>query len=110
MIISGPWAVEGIRAAGVPYAVTSIPSGTQPGAPFMGVQGFMVNAFGQNQLLAQTFLQTFVATDKTMQAFFDQDPRISAWIPVAEKIEDPKPTTLQRRLALWRSPCPTFLP
>ena len=89
MIISGPWALEGIRAAGVPYAVTSIPSGTQPGAPFMGVQGFMVNAFSQNQLLAQTFLQTFVATDETMQAFFDQDPRISAWTPVAEKIEDP---------------------
>lgn len=89
MIISGPWALEGIRAAGVPYAVTNIPSGTQPGAPFMGVQGFMVNAFSQNQLLAQTFLQTFVATDETMQAFFDQDPRISAWTSVAGKIEDP---------------------
>lgn len=89
MIISGPWALEGIRAAGVPYAVASIPTGTAPGAPFMGVQGFMVNAFSQNQLLAQTFLQTFVATDATMQAFFDNDPRISAWLPVAQAIEDP---------------------
>lgn len=89
MIISGPWALEGIRSAGVPYAVTNIPSGTQPGAPFMGVQGFMVNAFSKNQLLAQTFLQSFVATDETMQAFFDQDPRISAWTAVADKIEDP---------------------
>ncbi len=89
MIISGPWAINGIKAAGVPYAVTNIPAGTQPGAPFMGVQGFMVNAFSKNQLLAQTFLQTFVATDATMQAFFDQDPRISAWTPVADKIEDP---------------------
>ena len=89
MIISGPWAINGIKAAGVPYAVANIPAGTQPGAPFMGVQGFMVNAFSQNQLLAQTFLQTFVATDATMQAFFDRDPRISAWVPVADKIEDP---------------------
>jgi maltose-binding protein MalE len=89
MVISGPWAINGIKAAGVPYAVTNIPAGTQPGAPFMGVQGFMVNAFSKNQLLAQTFLQTFVATDATMQAFFDQDPRISAWMPVADKIEDP---------------------
>jgi len=89
MIISGPWAINGIKAAGVPYAVTNIPAGTQPGAPFMGVQGFMLNAFSKNQLLAQTFLQTFVATDETMQAFFDQDPRISAWMPVADKIEDP---------------------
>jgi maltose-binding protein MalE len=89
MVISGPWAINGIKAAGVPYAVANIPAGTQPGAPFMGVQGFMVNAFSKNQLLAQTFLQTFVATDATMQAFFDQDPRISAWLPVADKIEDP---------------------
>jgi len=89
MVISGPWAINGIKAAGVPYAVANIPAGTQPGAPFMGVQGFMVNAFSQNQLLAQTFLQTFVATDATMQAFFDRDPRISAWVPVADKIEDP---------------------
>ena len=89
MVISGPWAINGIKAAGVPYAVTNIPAGTQPGAPFMGVQGFMVNAFSKNQLLAQTFLQTFVATDATMQAFFDKDPRISAWMPVADKIEDP---------------------
>lgn len=89
MVISGPWAINAIKAAGVPYAVTNIPSGTQPGAPFMGVQGFMVNAFSKNQLLAQTFLQTFVASDETMQAFFDRDPRISAWMPVADKIEDP---------------------
>lgn len=89
MVISGPWAINGIKAAGVPYAVANIPAGTQPGAPFMGVQGFMVNAFSPNQLLAQTFLQTFVATDATMQAFFDRDPRISAWVPVADKIEDP---------------------
>lgn len=89
MVISGPWAINGIKAAGVPYAVANIPTGTQPGAPFMGVQGFMVNAFSKNQLLAQTFLQTFVATDETMQSFFDQDPRISAWMPVADKIEDP---------------------
>jgi arabinogalactan oligomer / maltooligosaccharide transport system substrate-binding protein len=88
MVISGPWALEGIRAAEVPYAVGNIPTGTVEGAPFLGVQGFMVNAFSKNQLLAQTFLQTFVATDETMQAFFDRDPRASAWIPVSAKIED----------------------
>jgi maltose/maltodextrin transport system substrate-binding protein/arabinogalactan oligomer/maltooligosaccharide transport system substrate-binding protein len=69
MMISGPWALNGIREAGVPYAITNIPTGTQPGAPFLGVQGFMINAFSKNQLLAQTFLQQFVATDATMQAF-----------------------------------------
>jgi maltose/maltodextrin transport system substrate-binding protein/arabinogalactan oligomer/maltooligosaccharide transport system substrate-binding protein len=89
MLISGPWALEGFRAAGVPYAVAPIPAGTEPGRPFMGVQGFMLNAFSKNQLLAQTFLQEFVATDETMQALYEQDPRVSAWIPVAEQIDDP---------------------
>ncbi|MBK8047723.1 MAG: maltose ABC transporter substrate-binding protein [Anaerolineales bacterium] len=89
MVITGPWALNGLREAKVPYAVADIPTGTQPGAPFLGVQGFMVNAFSKNQLLAQTFLQQFVASDATMQAFFDSDPRPSAWIPVSEKITDP---------------------
>jgi maltose/maltodextrin transport system substrate-binding protein/arabinogalactan oligomer/maltooligosaccharide transport system substrate-binding protein len=89
MLLSGPWALSGFREAGVPYAVAPVPAGTQPGQPFMGVQGFMINAFSKNQLLAQTFLQEFVATDATMQAFYEQDPRVSAWLPVSATIEDP---------------------
>ena len=88
MIISGPWNLSAFREANVPFAVAPIPAGTQPGRPFAGVQGWMINAFSKNQLLAQTFLQEFVATDETMQAMFDVDPRVSAWAPVAAKIED----------------------
>ncbi len=89
MMISGPWALTGIREAGIPYAVAPIPAGSEAGSPFLGVQGFMVNSFSDNELLAQTFLQEFIATDETMQAFYDRDPRVSAWTPVAEAIEDP---------------------
>ena len=63
MVISGPLALGGFREAGVPYKVAPLPAATKPGEPFLGVQGFMINAFSQNQLLAQTFLQQFVATD-----------------------------------------------
>jgi maltose/maltodextrin transport system substrate-binding protein/arabinogalactan oligomer/maltooligosaccharide transport system substrate-binding protein len=52
-LMGGPWALERIRASGVPYAVTNFPD---DGAPFQGIQGFMVNAFSENVLLAQTFL------------------------------------------------------
>jgi maltose/maltodextrin transport system substrate-binding protein/arabinogalactan oligomer/maltooligosaccharide transport system substrate-binding protein len=90
MVISGPWNLPAFRESGVPFAVAPIPAGTAPGRPFAGVQGFMLNAFSQNQLLAQTFLQEFVATDETMQAFYDADPRVSAWTPVAETIADPE--------------------
>jgi maltose-binding protein MalE len=54
----------------------------------LGVQGFMVSAFSDDVLLAQTFLQEFVATDETMQAIFEADPRPSAYLPVREAIED----------------------
>ncbi len=33
MVISGPWALNGFREAGVPFAVTDIPAGTEPVAP-----------------------------------------------------------------------------
>jgi maltose-binding protein MalE len=89
MIICGPWLLNGMREAGVPYAITNIPAGTEPGRPFLGVRGFMINAFSPNQLLAQTFLDQFIANDETMQALFEADPRPSAWLAVAEATEDP---------------------
>jgi maltose/maltodextrin transport system substrate-binding protein/arabinogalactan oligomer/maltooligosaccharide transport system substrate-binding protein len=49
----------------------------------------MINAFSENQLLAQTFLQEFMASDETMQAFYDLDPRPSAWMALADTIDDP---------------------
>jgi len=89
MVITGPWALSGFRAAEVPYAIANIPEGTEPGRPFLGARGYMINAFSENQLLAQTFLQDFIATDETMQAFYDLDPRPSAWMALADTIDDP---------------------
>ena len=89
MAITGPWALPAIRDGGVNIAVTTIPSGAQDARPFVGVQGFMVNAFSPNKLLAQTFVTEYIATDETMQAMFDADPRPSTWGPVADGIEDP---------------------
>ena len=89
MMITGPWALPRIRESGIPYAVTTLPAETEPAKPFLGVQGFMVSAFSKDILLAQTFLQEFVATQETMQAIFDADPRPSAFLPVREAITDP---------------------
>ncbi len=88
MMITGPWALPRIRESGIPYTVTTLPGEGQDAQPFLGVQGFMVNAFSDDVLLAQTFLQEFVATDATMQQIFDADPRPSAFLPVRDAIED----------------------
>ena len=88
MMITGPWALPRIRESGIPYAVTTIPGATQDAQPFLGVQGFMVSAFSENQVLAHAFLTEFVATEEVMQAIYDSDPRPSAFLPVFEAIED----------------------
>lgn len=89
MVISGPWALGGFREAGVPYAIAPIPAAEEPGSPFLGVRGFMINPFSENQLLAQTFLQEIVANVDTLKAIYDRDPRPSAFLPLAELMEDP---------------------
>ncbi|NOZ72055.1 MAG: maltose ABC transporter substrate-binding protein, partial [Chloroflexi bacterium] len=89
MMISGPWSLPRIRESGIPYAIATIPAETQPAQPFLGVQGFMVSAFSENKLLAEAFLNEFVATPEVMQAIFDADPRPSAFKAVREAIDDP---------------------
>jgi arabinogalactan oligomer/maltooligosaccharide transport system substrate-binding protein len=78
------------KDAGINYAVDPLPEGSEgPGAPFLGAQGFVINAQSENQLLAQTFLTELVATDEIMAAFQAEDPRIPAWLPTLEIVEDP---------------------
>lgn len=90
-IITGPWAIERFQSNEIPYAVSAFPAaeeGGEPGAPFIGVQGFVVNANSENLLLAQTYLTEFIATDEVQQFIFDNDPRPSAWLSIFEATED----------------------
>lgn len=90
-IITGPWAVERFKTNNVPYAISAFPAAEaegEPGAPFIGVQGFMVNANSENLLLAQTYLTEFIATDESMQVIFEGDPRPSAWAAIFNATED----------------------
>jgi maltose-binding protein MalE len=85
-LMAGPWALDRIRASGVPYAVTSFPD---DGAPFLGVQGFMINAFSENILLAEAFLTEYVATEEVMQQIYETGLRPSAFRSVLEQTQDP---------------------
>jgi arabinogalactan oligomer / maltooligosaccharide transport system substrate-binding protein len=84
-LMAGPWALDRIRAAGVPYAIADFPDG---GAPFLGVQGFIVNALSENQLLAQAFLTEFVATPEIMYQLYEAGNRPPAYIPALELVTD----------------------
>jgi maltose/maltodextrin transport system substrate-binding protein/arabinogalactan oligomer/maltooligosaccharide transport system substrate-binding protein len=90
MFITGPWAIDRLRASGVPYAISPIPAGDAgDGQPFLGVQGFMISAFSENQALAQAFLTEFIATQDVMEELQTAGGRPSAFIAATETIEDP---------------------
>jgi maltose-binding protein MalE len=85
-IMDGPWSLNRFREAGVPYAITNFPSG---GVPFAGTQGFFINAQSENVLLAQAFLNEFIATEETMLKLYEVGQRAPAFLPALEKVEDP---------------------
>lgn len=88
-VINGPWALNTYRDAGVNYVVDPLPAGPEgPGAPFLGTRGFMVNAQSENRLLAEAFLTELIATDEFMTEIQAKDPRIPAWIPTYEAMDD----------------------
>jgi maltose-binding protein MalE len=86
-LMAGPWALDRIRASGVPYAVA--PFFPDDGAPFLGVQGFLVNPLSENVLLAQAFLTEFVATEEFMQQIYETGLRPSAFKSVLATTADP---------------------
>jgi len=90
-IFTGPWAINRFKTAGVPYAISAFPAATEggePGYPFMGVQGAVINSNRPNVVLAQTFLIDFLATEENYQAIYDAEPRPSAWKTIFEAASD----------------------
>jgi maltose/maltodextrin transport system substrate-binding protein/arabinogalactan oligomer/maltooligosaccharide transport system substrate-binding protein len=86
-LMAGPWALDRIRASNVPYAVA--PFFPDDGVPFLGVQGFFVNPFSENVLLAQAFLTEFVATEELMMLLYETGNRPSSLKSVLELTDDP---------------------
>lgn len=89
MMLTGPWAAADIRDAGIDYGFTRLPSmnGNEP-RPFVGVQGFMISSFSENRILAQTFLNDFVAQEDVMYRFYEIDDRPPTFISAGERASE----------------------
>ena len=85
--ITGPWGMPDFED--VPFEVSPIPSidGGTP-EPFVGVQGFMISAFAENELLAQTFLTDFMATEDAQVALFEAGNRPPALTSAFDAVAD----------------------
>lgn len=92
MVISGPWLIADTKAAGIDYGIAPIPAIMCPSRaygtprPFIGVQGFMVSSFSNNKTLAFDFLLNYIATEKTMLALYQRNPRPPAHLPTFAKV------------------------
>ncbi len=90
MIINGPWAVKAYKDAGINYGVVPIPD-LKPGVkakPFVGVQGFMVNAKSPNKQIAIDFLIHFIATKESLYKIYLADPRLPSRKDVLYMVKD----------------------
>ena len=77
--VSGPWNVPDAQAAGIDLAIDPIPSaGGQPAQPFVGVQGFMVNAKTKNAIAANEFLVNYIGSKKVQTALYEVGGRAPA--------------------------------
>jgi arabinogalactan oligomer / maltooligosaccharide transport system substrate-binding protein len=85
--ITGPWAMGDFD--GVDFEVTPIPEveGGTP-QPFVGVQGFMISSFAENELLAQTFLIDYMATDEAQIELFEAGNRPPALVSAFDQVAD----------------------
>ena len=61
MMINGPWAWSNLTQSGVKFGVATIPSiGGNPGKPFVGVLGAMINQASPNKDLAIEFCENYL--------------------------------------------------
>ena len=101
--ITGPWELGALReqTTVANWDVALIPQiGDAPTQPFVGAQGFFISSFSEKALEAQSFLLDFIATDDTMQALYDADPRGTAWVSVQATLSsDPQVQTFDASAA-----------
>lgn len=87
-IITGPWNVADAQAKGIDVAIDPIPTaGGQVAAPFVGVQGFYLNAKSKNTLAANEFLVNYMATEEVQTALYevgDRPPALKASYEAAQ--------------------------
>jgi len=105
--VNGPWELDNIAKSGLNYGLALIPTMEQTSRPLSGVQGFMVNKFSKNLLLAQAFLTEFVASDSVMMDLYTAQFGIPAWNPILTQIENPAIASFAAQIAV-ADPMPSF--
>jgi maltose-binding protein MalE len=102
--VTGPWELGTLNAeeTTVNWGVAKLPTiDGNPPAPFVGAQGFFVNAFSDNKVLATSYLLDYVATPETMEALYAADYRLPTFTSVFDAVaaDDPVVQTFNDSVA-----------
>jgi arabinogalactan oligomer/maltooligosaccharide transport system substrate-binding protein len=92
-LISGPWAIQDIKKAGIKYDITPVPSfsGGKPASPFVGVQAFFVASKGKGKALAQEFVTNYLTQTDLQVALYQANPRPPALTAALQQVEATDP-------------------
>ncbi|WP_431683119.1 sugar ABC transporter substrate-binding protein [Kitasatospora sp. KL5] len=79
-LVSGPWRLADVRAAGTKYAVSPVPgfAGEDPARSFVGVQSFFVASKGAHKALAHKFVLSTLGSVELADALYKTEPRMPA--------------------------------
>lgn len=86
-IVGGPWMLEQFKDLNL--AVDLIPTtGSEVASPFVGVQGFYINAKSPNALLANNFLVNYIGAKDIQVEMFKAGNRVPALQAAADEVKD----------------------
>jgi arabinogalactan oligomer / maltooligosaccharide transport system substrate-binding protein len=87
--ITGPWAIADFDGGDVNYEIDGLPTvdGGAP-APFVGVQGFMISAFSEQELAARTFVLDFMGTEEAQLELYEAGNRPPALQAAFDQVAD----------------------
>lgn len=74
-LVSGPWALEDVRTAGIDFTLSAVPGfdGLDPAVPFAGVNAFYVATNGQNPAIAQQFATDVASSPDIAEQMFPKN-------------------------------------
>jgi arabinogalactan oligomer/maltooligosaccharide transport system substrate-binding protein len=88
-LVSGPWAVNDVRDAGISYDITPVPPFADGGTarPFVGAQAFFVASRGANKAVAQEFVANYLTSPELAVALYEAEPRPPALTAALEEVQ-----------------------
>ena len=87
--MSGPWAINDIKTAGIAYDITPVPpfADGQTAQPFVGAQVFFVASKGKNKAVAQEFVANYLTSVELAVALYEAEPRAPALTAALEQVQ-----------------------